>query len=137
MRGLTPVAAGRRLAIFVRRRMPNIRVTAEAAAELRKRIDSGGLPNSFVAIFRDMKQADLSRGPKGEAVWTIEPPPNRWRCEVFAVPEEVLAMPGYEPWPLFDVDGVAFAIPGHELDGLDAIEVAIVDGNLHVRVPDA
>jgi len=117
--------------------MPSIRVTPEAAAELRKRIDGLGLPNSFVAIFRDMTQADLTRGAKGEAVWTVEHPPDQWRCEVLALPEEVLTMPGYEPWPRLDVNGVAFAIPGHELDDLDAIEIALVDGNLHVHVSDA
>ena len=117
--------------------MPSIRVTPEAAAELRKRIHGLGLPNTFVAIFRDMKQADLTRGPKGEAVWTVEPPPHQWRCEVLALPEELLTMPGYEPWPRLDVNGVPFAIPGQELDDLGAIEISLVDGNIDVHVSDA
>lgn len=116
--------------------MPDIRVTPEASAEIRKRIEGCYLPNAFVAVFRDIKQADLSRGPKGEAVWAIEEPLHTWRCEVIALPNEVLTAPGYEPSPVFHVDGIPFAV-SERLDRIKSIDVGLVEGTLRVRVSDA
>ena len=116
--------------------MPSIRVTPEAAAELRNRIDAYSLPNAVVAIFRDIKQADLRRGPQGEVVWTVEHPRAQWRCEVIAMPNK-LEVPEFQPWPCFRVDSIGFAIPHHELDTIRAIDIAIIDGTLCVNVRDA
>jgi hypothetical protein len=107
--------------------MPSIRVTPEAAIELRRRIHSSGSPNTVVAVFQLSKGADLRRGANGEAVWAVERDAITWSCEVVALPED-------DRLSFLEAKGIRFAFSTRELAKIRKVEVSLHNGEPHAEV---